>query len=97
MKTLQLPLAPYPRHFDVLRLLAQRLTRREIARELKIAESTVTNYLVAAKNRLRVADMKELRRVAVEWESGRLAIVAPIPRAARNCSAGHAPAGSRGD
>ena len=72
-----------PRLFDVLRLLGQNKTASEIADELHIAVGTVRTHFSWMQSSLGVSNMAELRRVAILWESGEMAIISGIPRRLR--------------
>lgn len=55
-----------PREVEVLRLVAQGLTNRAVARQLLISESTVKTHLLHVYGKLEVADRASAVRVA--WE-----------------------------
>lgn len=52
------------REQDVVRFLAEGLTNREIARELKLSENTVKNYLFRIFNKLGMSSRVEVLRYA---------------------------------
>lgn len=56
------------RQKEILRLIAQHLQAKEIARALKISESTVKTHTDTARKRLGVATSRDAARVLVEHE-----------------------------
>jgi DNA-binding NarL/FixJ family response regulator len=61
-----LGLTPTERELDVLRLVAQGLTNRAIARRLHVSEATVKTHLVHAFGKLGVDDRTAAVTVALE-------------------------------
>jgi DNA-binding NarL/FixJ family response regulator len=55
-----------PRQKEVLKALAEGAERKEIAEQLKIAESTVANHLQIIYARLNIHNAREATRLAVE-------------------------------
>jgi len=56
------------RQKEILRLIAQHLQAKEIARALKISESTVKTHTDAARRRLGVATSRDAARLLIEHE-----------------------------
>ncbi len=52
------------REFDIFRLLAQGLTTREVAEELRLGHKTVANYSTLLKNKLNARTAAEMARIA---------------------------------
>jgi DNA-binding NarL/FixJ family response regulator len=55
-----------PREAETLRLIAQGLTHRQVARRMGLSESTVSTYVKRIRARLNVGNKAELTRAAVE-------------------------------
>lgn len=58
-----------PRQKEILRLIAQNMQAKEIARLLDISERTVKTHTDAARRRLGVATSREAARLLVAWEA----------------------------
>ena len=55
------------REFDIFRLLAQGLTTREVAEELRLGYKTVANYSTLLKSKLNARTTAEMARIAYEY------------------------------
>ncbi|MCF8505786.1 MAG: helix-turn-helix transcriptional regulator [Caulobacter sp.] len=59
-----------PRERECLRLVAEHLHSKEIARRLRISQHTVDGHLNEARRRLGVASRRDAARLLRDWESG---------------------------
>lgn len=57
-----------PRERECLRLVAEHLHSKEIARRLRISQHTVDGHLNEARRRLGVASRRDAARLLVAWE-----------------------------
>ncbi|MET0819477.1 MAG: helix-turn-helix transcriptional regulator [Aeromicrobium sp.] len=62
-----------PRELDVVRLVAQRLTNREIAERLFLSIRTVESHVLQARTKVGSARRQDLGRLFTEWERSRSA------------------------
>ena len=76
-----------PRQKEILRLIAQNLQAKEIARLLDISERTVKTHTDAARRRLGVATSREAARLLIAWEAEHDIVPAIVPE-------GHRPPGT---
>jgi DNA-binding CsgD family transcriptional regulator len=59
-----------PRERECLRLVAEHLHSKEIARRLSISQHTVDGHLNEARRRLGVSSRRDAARLLRDWESG---------------------------
>lgn len=66
-----------PREFEIFVMLARGLPPRQIAERLCISAKTLSNYQTLVKNKLRIASLAELVRLAIDSGVVRVGLEAP--------------------
>jgi DNA-binding NarL/FixJ family response regulator len=80
MKTIYLCRPLSRRRKYVLLLLGRGLTDRKVAETMGITLGTMRNYLPQLRIQLRLSNLEEVRRLARDWNAGKIRIYAEIER-----------------